>query len=116
MNRESRLFVQKIGKAFDQFTYQLTEQSLQIHSLSTQLQERKGRKRTKVLIDSNSTFASIKSIKESQERIAAQQEAWNRVDRSKEAQKLSQALQKTQLESLCTNWHVNEVADDAVQE
>ena len=62
-------------------------------------------------IDSNKTFASIVEIREAQERVTERQEAWNRVDRYRQAQTASEELQRTQFTSLCIEWHVNDVVD-----
>ena len=107
--REARLVIQKTAKAIDQLVVQASRQSLQIDSLSVVLQDQKPTKRTKVAIDSNKTFASIVEIREAQERVTERQEMWNRVDRVQQAKKVSEQLQKTEFNSLCIEWHVNDV-------
>ena len=109
--REARLVIQKAAKALDQLIVQTSRQSLQIDSLSTVLQNKRPAKRSKVNIDSNKTFASIVEIREAQERATERQEAWNRVDRCRQAQTVSEELQRTQFTSLCIEWHVNDVVD-----
>jgi len=62
-----------------------------------------------VRVDLNTTFAGIQEIKEAQGRAAKLQEEWDRTDRVKEAQLASEAIAKIELQSLCSQWHVNDV-------
>ena len=107
--RDGRVLVRKVAKAFDQFTFESAQKTLQLATISTKLKEKSVTKRTRVRVDSNTTFASIKEIKEAQDRAAKLQEEWDRRDRAKEAQLASEAIMKMNFQSLCSEWHVNDV-------
>jgi len=73
------------------------------------LKEKGVTRRTRVHVDSNTTFAGIKEIKEAQDRAARLQEEWDRRDRAREAQLASEAITKMDFQSLCSEWHINDV-------
>lgn len=107
-HRDARILLRKAAKAIDQLTLQSINQSLQINQLSVTLEAKNSTKRAKVTIDSNNTFASILDIKKAQDRAIARTNDWNKIDRDRQAQLVSQALQNTQFTSLCHEWHVND--------
>jgi hypothetical protein len=110
-DRDLRTIVNKTAKAIDQLTWENTSKSLEIRRLSVLLEHVRPAKRVRVIVDSNKTFASIREIKEAQDRAEARQAQWNQIDREEEAQIASIALSEARLESLYHQWHL---IDDVV--
>jgi hypothetical protein len=106
LDRDLRTIVGKTAKAIDQLTWENTSKSLEIRRLSVLLEQVRPTKRVKVVIDSNQTFASIQQIKEAQDQAEALQARWNQVDREKEAQIASIAIQRVEFSALCHEWQL----------
>ena len=63
MSRGVRRLLSKAGKAIDRFHVQSAEVTQQVEAYKKQLLELRNKKRKKVPIDANKTFAGIEKIK-----------------------------------------------------
>jgi hypothetical protein len=113
IERGTRTMISKAAKAIDQLTVRATQQSIEIDQLRSITQNKTTTKRVRVNQDSNKAFSSIVEIKKAQDRAVELQADWDRIDRIKEAQDNSEALEKTDFKSLCIEWHINDVGDAA---
>jgi hypothetical protein len=112
LERDARTVISKAAKAIDQLTFRAIKQSLTIDQLRVTIQQKTITKRVRVEKDSNKAFSSIVEIKRAQDRAFQLQDDWNKMDRVREAQDTSEALQRTEFKSLCIEWHVNDVDDN----
>jgi hypothetical protein len=80
VSRGIRTLLSKAGKAIDRFHHQSAQDTQKTEAYERQLSELHNKRRKKIPIDANKTFADIETIKAAQIEQERQQEEWNRRD------------------------------------
>jgi hypothetical protein len=83
------------------------KQSLLLKAQSIRLKELALKRRKKVTVDANETFANIEKIKEVHDEEARHREAWAKRDTAREACNLSNQLIAKQMEAYMSSWQLD---------
>ena len=105
LSRSTRLLFSKTTKTLGALEFAQTNQTLEIQKQSKVIEDYNAKKRRKVTVDSNETFASIGQIIEAQRKIEANEARWNAIDRASEARKQADEMTKQGIAPFLVEWH-----------
>lgn len=108
-NRTIRTVLQKASKAIDRFHHQSVIQSRTMKAYEIQIQEHKNKRRKKVAIDANETFATVEKIIATKAVVALNQPVWDEQQKVQEARRTANVMIANQLEAFTHQFHINEV-------
>lgn len=109
ISRSVRTFLQKAGKAIDQFHVQEAISTQKLSAYEIKMSELNQKKRRKIQIDANQQFASIETIKAVQDAQQRHQDEWNSKDRAKEARKTANEMIARDITQFQHEFHINAV-------
>jgi hypothetical protein len=109
MSRTVRTLLSKTGKALDHFHVQEAMQSQKLEAYELQIAELRQKRRKKIAIDANRTFADIETIKAVQEEQRQNQAEWDKRDRAKEARRTANEMISRDITQFQFEFHVNSV-------
>jgi hypothetical protein len=107
--RSVRMVLKKASKAIDQFHHNHVIQSQTINAYELQLQEQRNKRKKKVAIDANKSFATMERIMATKAIVALQQPAWDEQKAVREARNLSNALLANQIAAYTHEFHISDV-------